>query len=355
MAGRFIVAIDLEHLQDGLDLKTISYLNRVLLNVSYFNHQKCLKFCQENVDHFTIYCDCNSLSDINDIIALLNSGVTQVFISQWQLEVIVQERLLIGHDLSRIIVSFHNFGPQENVEESIRFIPTSVKALVPDVPIGIHFHGDIDLKYPDAVQSMDYNGDIFSDRYVSLGYPYRDQFARTVKSGHVAIVDAKEITKVPEQYSNRLPVHKLVTAALHSDRSDGLFTTIVANERGICLGLVYSNEKSIETALRLGRGVYHSRRHGLWIKGQESGNTQELISIAVDCDADALRFNVRQKGEGSYRATIPSFCTLLTVRRILSSEELDLLWSVRWSLTPPKNLRRAEAVSTCGVIYCSPV
>ena len=49
---------------------------------------------------------------------------------------------------------------------------------------------------------------------------------------------------------------------------------------------------------------YHSRSRGLWIKGETSGATQELIRVAVDCDRDCLRFNVRQAGSG--------FCHLAT-------------------------------------------
>jgi phosphoribosyl-ATP pyrophosphohydrolase len=47
------------------------------------------------------------------------------------------------------------------------------------------------------------------------------------------------------------------------------------------------------------RGVYWSRsRGGLWIKGESSGAVQELLSVGVDCDRDALRFRVRQAGTG---------------------------------------------------------
>ncbi len=88
-------------------------------------------------------------------------------------------------------------------------------------------------------------------------------------------------------------------APLKSDRADGLYPTVVTDERGITLGLVYSSDESIAEALRTKRGVYHSRsRGGLWVKGETSGDTQELLSIAPDCDRDALRFTVRQAGVG---------------------------------------------------------
>ncbi|GLD95707.1 hypothetical protein PINS_up004385 [Pythium insidiosum] len=86
---------------------------------------------------------------------------------------------------------------------------------------------------------------------------------------------------------------------LRSDRVDGLFTTVVVDESGVALGLVYSSEESVLAAIESGRGVYYSRsRKGLWKKGESSGNVQELVQLDVDCDSDALRFMVRQTGAG---------------------------------------------------------
>jgi len=94
---------------------------------------------------------------------------------------------------------------------------------------------------------------------------------------------------------------------LRSDRPDNLFTTVVSDEYDICLGLVYSNASSVRIAICDKRGVYWSRsRAGLWKKGESSGMYQELLGITYDCDGDALRFSVIQKGEP------PSFCHLMT-------------------------------------------
>src|SRR5207245_9503786 len=47
------------------------------------------------------------------------------------------------------------------------------------------------------------------------------------------------------------------------------------------------------------KGIYWSRsRQALWEKGATSGNTQELVRVDLDCDRDALRFTVRQRGAG---------------------------------------------------------
>src|SRR5262249_4969483 len=99
-------------------------------------------------------------------------------------------------------------------------------------------------------------------------------------------------------YTGRLDLADAIAAPLSSDRSDGFWPTVVADESGIALGLAYSNAASLREAVRLRRGVYHSRSRGLWIKGETSGDTQEVIRIDLDCDADTLRFTVRQSGRG---------------------------------------------------------
>lgn len=99
-------------------------------------------------------------------------------------------------------------------------------------------------------------------------------------------------------YSGSMDLGEAIASPLKSDRSDGLWPTVVTDERGQALGLAYSSLKSIKKAVELGQGVYQSRKRGLWIKGESSGNTQELLEIVLDCDRDALKFVVRQQGEG---------------------------------------------------------
>lgn len=100
-------------------------------------------------------------------------------------------------------------------------------------------------------------------------------------------------------YTGAMGLAEGFCAPLRSDRADGLWATVVVDEHGAALGLVYSNLESVRVAIEERRGVYWSRsRGGLWRKGEESGNTQELLRIDVDCDRDALRFTVRQKGGG---------------------------------------------------------
>jgi phosphoribosyl-ATP pyrophosphohydrolase len=99
-------------------------------------------------------------------------------------------------------------------------------------------------------------------------------------------------------YTGKLGLAEAFAAPLRSDRPDGLWPAVVADERGVALGLCYSDLASLSAALDQGRGVYHSRTRGLWVKGETSGALQELLRIDADCDRDTLRFTVRQQPPG---------------------------------------------------------
>lgn len=100
-------------------------------------------------------------------------------------------------------------------------------------------------------------------------------------------------------YSGRMDLGDAVFAPGSSDRPDGLVPTVIVDERGVALGLVYSDRESVRRAVNERRGIYRSRTRGLWIKGDTSGDTQELLKVDWDCDRDCLRFTVRQAGRGN--------------------------------------------------------
>jgi phosphoribosyl-ATP pyrophosphohydrolase len=99
-------------------------------------------------------------------------------------------------------------------------------------------------------------------------------------------------------YTGELTLGDSLTAVLCSDRPDGLWPTVVVDESGTALGMVYSSQESLSRAVEEKRGIYESRSRGVWVKGETSGATQELLAVDVDCDRDALRFTVRQQGPG---------------------------------------------------------
>ena len=63
------------------------------------------------------------------------------------------------------------------------------------------------------------------------------------------------------------------------------------------LTVAYMNRESLEISMKEGRTCFFSRsRQQLWRKGETSGNTQEIVTIKADCDADALVVEVIKKG-----------------------------------------------------------
>ncbi|MCP4593727.1 MAG: phosphoribosyl-ATP diphosphatase, partial [bacterium] len=99
-------------------------------------------------------------------------------------------------------------------------------------------------------------------------------------------------------YRNRIDLADAIAAPLKSDRPDGLWPTVVVDERGVALGLAWSDGASLREAVTTHSGVYHSRSRGLWRKGESSGATQKLVRVDLDCDRDALRFTVQQNAPG---------------------------------------------------------
>ena len=79
--------------------------------------------------------------------------------------------------------------------------------------------------------------------------------------------------------------------------SDGLVVAVIQdrdNDEVLMVG--YMNTEAIKETLTTGRVCFWSRsRQKLWIKGETSGHTQTVESVAVDCDGDALLIKVDQK------------------------------------------------------------
>ena len=84
-------------------------------------------------------------------------------------------------------------------------------------------------------------------------------------------------------------------------KGDGLVTAIAQDDAtGDILMVAYMNEEALRKTLELGEVVYWSRsRQQLWHKGESSGNTQQLKSLAIDCDGDAILLRIEQRGNAA--------------------------------------------------------
>lgn len=127
----------------------------------------------------------------------------------------------------------------------------------------------------------------------------------TVAGGFASAADIAEADRAGADaqvgmalYNGALHLADAIAAPLVGDRADGLWPTVVCEPSGAALGLAWSSAESLRLAVERRAGVYRSRSRGLWVKGATSGATQELLRVDLDCDRDALRFVVRQRGEG---------------------------------------------------------
>jgi phosphoribosyl-AMP cyclohydrolase len=80
--------------------------------------------------------------------------------------------------------------------------------------------------------------------------------------------------------------------------ADGLVPVITQEfETQQVLTLAWMNDDSLRLTVETGHAVYWSRsRQKLWHKGEESGHQQQVKSIRLDCDNDAVLLQVVQKG-----------------------------------------------------------
>lgn len=89
----------------------------------------------------------------------------------------------------------------------------------------------------------------------------------------------------------------------------GLIPAIAQDKTsGKVLMLAWMSEASLEQTISTGQATYWSRsRNELWVKGATSGNTQEVISISIDCDGDAILLIVNQSGPACHTGEVSCF------------------------------------------------
>ena len=74
------------------------------------------------------------------------------------------------------------------------------------------------------------------------------------------------------------------------------------------LTLAYMNKESLQISMEKKRTCFFSRsRQELWLKGETSGNYQNIVSITADCDRDALVVMVEPEGPACHLGTESCF------------------------------------------------
>ena len=79
---------------------------------------------------------------------------------------------------------------------------------------------------------------------------------------------------------------------------DGLVPVIAQDAHtGSVLMMAWMSREALQATVQSGRAVYWSRsRRKLWHKGEESGHTQQVRGVYIDCDGDVILLKVEQAG-----------------------------------------------------------
>jgi phosphoribosyl-AMP cyclohydrolase len=98
-------------------------------------------------------------------------------------------------------------------------------------------------------------------------------------------------------------IHDLEEGTTFTPRFDanGLVTAVVTDAAsGDVLMLAHMNYEALKRTVETGDAWYFSRSRGkLWKKGEQSGHTQRVVELRVDCDQDAIWLKVQQRGGGA--------------------------------------------------------
>ena len=96
-------------------------------------------------------------------------------------------------------------------------------------------------------------------------------------------------------------------------KENGLIPVIVQDiNTNEVLTLAYANKESLELTQKTGNSWFWSRsRKKLWMKGEESGNTQKVKKILVDCDFDAIIYLVEPSGPACHTGQKTCFHNIL--------------------------------------------
>ncbi|KAL2270045.1 hypothetical protein VTJ83DRAFT_2229 [Remersonia thermophila] len=260
--------------KEGLNREEVSCLGCVFIQVAPPALDKILRFLARHNTEFHPFLDVTRLESRDDIVTLIDAGARRVFVRPDQLPSLAEYG-------SRVAVAVDAEASQIPAAASEQGL--LVTGFDPAAPaaVGLAREAGSNKVSPLFLQPVP-GADL--DKLVAVA----------AESSAIPILPSTGLSSTPQD--GKLAVPKVLAASWKSDRPDGLIPTVVVDEHDTALGLVYSSAESVGEALRTQTGVYQSRKRGLWYKGATSGDTQELVRISLDCDNDALKFVVRQKG-----------------------------------------------------------
>jgi phosphoribosyl-AMP cyclohydrolase / phosphoribosyl-ATP pyrophosphohydrolase len=106
-----------------------------------------------------------------------------------------------------------------------------------------------------------------------------------------------------------MPGHNMLDLdTLDFEKGNGRVTVVTQEaDTGVILMVAHADRDALERTIATGEMHYTSRTRGLWHKGATSGNRQRMVSLAPDCDGDAVLARVRPLGPACHSGQTSCF------------------------------------------------
>lgn len=112
-------------------------------------------------------------------------------------------------------------------------------------------------------------------------------------------------------------------SSLNFEKGNGLVTVVAQDAKTAeVLMVAHADREAVAKTLETGQMHYHSRSRGLWRKGATSGNTQAVVSLAPDCDGDALLATVIPTGPACHEGKRSCFGAAFRVDPLTSLDQV---------------------------------
>ena len=139
---------------------------------------------------------------------------------------------------------------------------------------------------------------------------------------------------------------------LDFNKGGGLVTVVAQDSRtGAVLMVAHMDREALDRTLETGEMHYRSRTRGLWHKGATSGNTQRVVSLVADCDADTILARVVPAGPACHTGSTTCFGSeangdaftelafVIEQRAVTTSADVEVGRSYTRQLLEDRNLR----------------
>ena len=115
--------------------------------------------------------------------------------------------------------------------------------------------------------------------------------------GSVGLGHANRMDPAMSQPARPSQLDPEIAARLKRDPAGLVAAIAQQHDTGEVLMLGWMDDEALHRTLTTGRCTYWSRsRQEYWVKGETSGHVQRVVSVALDCDGDAVLVKVDQAG-----------------------------------------------------------